>query len=99
MSAGPATENGDMSPTHAQGAAQGRSLLSPEYRWVTIAALALVTIGAYENRAVTTILPIVATELDGLRWFGLATALPAATFLFASALGGRGPTTSGRDGS
>ena len=77
-----------MSPTHAQGAAQGRSLLSPEYRWVTIAALALVTIGAYENRAVTTILPIVATELDGLRWFGLATALPAATFLFASALAG-----------
>ena len=36
----------------------------------------------------TTILPIVASDLDGLRWFGLATALPAATFLFASALAG-----------
>jgi len=72
------------------------SILSPEHRWVTIAAIALVTLGAYENRAITTILPVIADDLDGLRWFGLASAIPAATYLVATTVAGtwtdhRGP--------
>lgn len=66
----------------------GGSILSREHRWITLAALALVTLAAYENRAITTILPIIADDLNGLRWFGLASAIPAATFLLASAVAG-----------
>lgn len=49
------------------------------FRLVTIASVALVTMAAYENRATTTILPLVARELGGLRWFGLASAMSAVT--------------------
>lgn len=71
-------------------------LLSPAHLPMVIAALCVVTLGAYENRAVTTVLPLVARELDGLQWYGLATGISSLTFLVATAVAGvlgdhRGP--------
>jgi MFS family permease len=50
--------------------------------------VALVTLGAFENRAVTTVLPTVARELDGLWLFGAASAAPLVTFVVATTVAG-----------
>lgn len=63
-------------------------IFSRRYRAITIAALLLVTLAAYENRSITTVLPLVAEDFGALRWFGLASAMPAVTFLVASAAAG-----------
>lgn len=73
-------------------------LLSPAHLPMVLAALCVVTLGACENRAVTTVLPVVARELDGLQWYGLATGVSSLTFLVATAVAGvlgdhRGPRT------
>ena len=62
-----------------------------------IGAVALVTLGAFENRAVQTILPTVAGELDGLWLYGAASAAPLITFVVSTTVAGlwadrRGPS-------
>lgn len=64
------------------------SLWSPTHLPLAFAAITLVTLGAYENRAVITVLPRVVEELDGMQWFGLASGGSALTFLIATALAG-----------
>ena len=59
-------------------------------------AVALVTLGAFENRATTTVLPTLARELDGLWLFGAASAAPLVSFVVATVIAGawadhRGP--------
>ena len=86
-----ATEN----PAPAQVPSQDR-LLGTAYLPFVVAAVGLVTMGAFENRAVTTVLPTVAEHLDGLAWFGAATAAPVATYVIGTTLSGawadrRGP--------
>jgi hypothetical protein len=59
-------------------------------------AVALVTLGAFENRAVMTVLPTAARELDGLWLFGVASGAPLISFVVATTLAGlwsdrRGP--------
>lgn len=54
-----------------------------------IGAVALVTLGAFENRAVTTVLPTVAVDLGGLWLFGAASAAPLISFVVATTLAGR----------
>lgn len=61
-----------------------------------IGAVALVTLGAFENRATMTVLPTVARELDGLWLFGAASAAPLVSFVVATVIAGawadhRGP--------
>lgn len=61
-----------------------------------IGAVALVTVGAFENRAVTTVLPTVAVDLGGLWLFGAASAAPLISFVVATTVAGgwadrRGP--------
>lgn len=61
-----------------------------------VGAVALVTLGAFENRATMTVLPTVARELDGLWLFGAASAAPLVSFVFATVIAGawadhRGP--------
>lgn len=63
-------------------------LLTSRHLPFVIAAVALVTLGAYENRATLTVLPVVARDLDGMAFFGTASALPSATFLVGAALAG-----------
>lgn len=48
-------------------------------------AVALISLGAFENLAVTTIMPVVAEELDGLRLYALALGLPLAAHIAATA--------------
>lgn len=51
-------------------------------------AVALITIGAFENLAVTTALPVIARELDGFAIYALAAGLPLALQVVANAVGG-----------
>jgi MFS family permease len=61
-----------------------------------VGAVALVTLGAFENRATMTVLPTVARDLDGLWLFGAASAAPLVSFVVATVIAGawadhRGP--------
>ena len=61
-----------------------------------VGAVALVTLGAFENRATMTVLPTVARDLDGLWLFGAASAAPLVSFVVATVVAGawadhRGP--------
>lgn len=61
-----------------------------------LAMLALVTLGALENRATSTVLPVLANDLSGLTWFGAATTGPGLAYVVAVVLAGawsdrRGP--------
>ena len=63
---------------------------------VVAGVLALVTLGAFENRAVTTVLPVVVRDLDGWGLFGAATGASLVAFVVATAGAGgwtdrRGP--------
>ncbi|MGL4745934.1 MAG: MFS transporter [Dermatophilaceae bacterium] len=64
-------------------------LLDRRYLPTTIGLVALVTIAAFENRAVLTILPTVVRDLDGWSLFGAATGATLVTFTIAMAWSGR----------
>lgn len=71
-------------------------LLQRQYLPVTLGTSALVTLSAFENRAVGTALPTVVEEFHAVGAYGLANAAPAASFLLALAVAGlwadrRGP--------
>ena len=72
------------------------SLFTREHLPFAIGAVALVTLGAFENRATMTVLPTVARDLDGLWLFGAASAAPLVSFVLATVVAGawadhRGP--------
>ncbi len=56
---------------------------------VAIGIIALVTLGAFENRATISIMPTAARALDGLAWFGPANAASMVTFMVAVVVAGR----------
>ncbi len=71
-------------------------LLSRAHLPVAGAAVGLVTLSAFENRAVGTVLPTVAHDLGGLALFGAANAAPLVAFVVSIAVAGtwadhRGP--------
>jgi MFS family permease len=79
------------------------SLLQREHLPFVVGAVALVTLGAFENRATMTVLPTAARDLDGLWLFGAAAAAPLISFVVSTALGGvwadrRGPVSALRVG-
>ncbi|GAA1931979.1 MFS transporter [Microbacterium aoyamense] len=51
---------------------QSGSVWAPEYLWVTIGAIALVFLAAMQALAVTTVMPIVADDLDGAALYAVA---------------------------
>ena len=61
---------------------------SARYRTTTIGIFALAFLVAFESLAVTTVMPVVADDLDGLRMYGLAFAMPMAVSVFALTLAG-----------
>jgi len=63
-------------------------LLSRDTLPLVIGVLALVTLGALENRAVSTVLPTMLRELDAVTSFGLVMAAPLATYLVSLAVSG-----------
>jgi MFS family permease len=78
-------------------------LFAAPYWPLAIGAVALVTLGAFENRAVGTALPTLVAEFDALGAFGLANAAPVATYIVSLAITGlwsdrRGPVPALRTG-
>lgn len=76
---------------------------SATYRTTTTGIFALAFLVAFESLAVTTVMPVVADDLDGLRMYGLAFAMPLAVSVFALTLAGpwmdnRGPAPAMRLG-
>lgn len=71
-------------------------MLSPEYRWISIGMFVLILLSAFEALAVTTVMPLIAKELDGLSLYALAFAGPLAVSVVGMVLAGnwadrRGP--------
>ncbi|KRF23533.1 MFS transporter [Phycicoccus sp. Soil803] len=81
---------------HTDTPARPASLLDRAHLPFAVGAVALVTLGAFENRATMTVLPTVARDLDGLWLFGAASAAPLVSFVVATVVAGawadhRGP--------
>ncbi|UPG84545.1 MFS transporter [Luteibacter aegosomatis] len=64
-------------------------ILSPPYRAATVGMVALISLIAFEALAVTTAMPTVARELDGLRLYALAFGGVLATSIIGMTLSGR----------
>ena len=54
-------------------------LLSPAYATTTIAVFALIAFNAFETMAVTTVMPTISRDLDGLALYAVAFAAPLAS--------------------
>lgn len=65
------------------------SVLSPRYRASTLGMVALISLIAFEALAVTTAMPTVARELDGLKLYALAFGSVLATSIIGMTLAGR----------
>jgi MFS family permease len=64
------------------------SVLSPEYRWISIGMCALIFLAAFEAMAVTAVMPAVAAELDGRSLYALAFAGPLAVSVIGMIVAG-----------
>ncbi|WP_132147924.1 MFS transporter [Kribbella antiqua] len=78
-------------------------LFSGRHLPLVLGVVGLVTLGAFENRAVGTALPTMVREFDALGSFGLANAAPNASYLISLAIAGlwsdrRGPIPTLRTG-
>ncbi|QNE18484.1 MFS transporter [Kribbella qitaiheensis] len=78
-------------------------LFSGPHLPLVLGVIALVTLGAFENRAIGTALPTMVREFDALGSFGLANAAPNASYLVSLAIAGlwadrRGPIPALRAG-
>ncbi len=72
-------------PTTAPASASRERLLDRRHLPVVVGVIALVTLGAFENRAVATILPVVVRDLDGWALFGASTGASLVAFTLATA--------------
>ena len=70
-------------------------IFSARFLWTTIGACALVFLGAFENLAVTTVMPVVADDLDGVRLYALAFAAPLAASVVGMVVAGNWSDRSG----
>ncbi|TDW91438.1 MFS transporter [Kribbella sp. VKM Ac-2566] len=78
-------------------------LFTGQHLPLVLGVIGLVTLGAFENRAVGTALPTMVREFDALGSFGLANAAPNASYLISLAIAGlwsdrRGPIPTLRAG-
>ncbi|GAB4099712.1 MFS transporter [Sinomonas halotolerans] len=88
-------EDGSPPDTGRGGTATAR-LMAPPHRALVVGLLAIVTCGAFEAMAVTTAMPVVAAELGGRAYYGLAFSLFLTASMAATAAAGpwcdrRGP--------
>lgn len=72
-----------------------RGPLSTPYRWLSIGMFAVIFLAAFETMAVTTIMPLVARDLDGAALFALAFAVPFAAGIIGMVLAGNWTDRSG----
>jgi MFS family permease len=73
----------------------GDGILSARYRLVTLGALAIVFLSAFENLAVTTIMPVISRELDGASLYAVSFAGPLAAGVVGMVLAGNWADRSG----
>ncbi|KRE22529.1 MFS transporter [Agromyces sp. Soil535] len=69
--------------------------MSKPFRWLSIGMFAIIFIAAFEAMAVTTIMPLVARDLDGIALFALAFAVPLAAGIIGMVLAGNWTDRSG----
>ncbi len=86
----------DTAPPSPASPAARESLFAPAYRALTVGAVALVALGAFESLAVGTAMPTVAAALDGIPLYAIAFAAPFAAGVLALVVSGiwrdaRGP--------
>lgn len=62
--------------------------LSKPYRWLSIGMFSLIFLAAFEVMAVTTVMPLVARDLDGTALFAMAFAVPLAAGIVGMVLAG-----------
>ncbi len=77
-----------MTTTTADPQVRPLKLLANPHWPLALGAIGLVTLGAFENRAVGTALPTLVRQFDALGAFGLANAAPIASYLVALAVTG-----------
>lgn len=58
------------------------------HRWTTVAICVMVVVTAFESLAITTVMPVVAADLNGLNLYALAFAAPLATGVIAMTVSG-----------
>ncbi|MDN4614251.1 MFS transporter [Leifsonia sp. F6_8S_P_1B] len=63
-------------------------VLGPRFRWVSIGMCALIMLAAFENLAVTTIMPTISRELDGAGLYAFAFAGPLAVSVVGMVVAG-----------
>lgn len=89
----------DPAPTPAPARVSGpTSLWGPSLRWTTIGAIVLVLLIAFESMAVTTVMPIVAADLDGQALYAVAFSATLAASVIAMVAAGRWSDRSGPAG-
>ncbi|MFG1706758.1 MFS transporter [Nonomuraea sp. M3C6] len=65
------------------------SVMSPQYRAISVGLVALVMLVAFEAMAVATAMPVVARDLGGMHLYNLAFSATLAASVIATVLGGR----------
>lgn len=70
------------------GEVKALGVFSRHYRLVTIGAIALVFVSAFENLAVTTVMPVISAELDGAALYAVAFAAPLAISVLGMVVAG-----------
>ena len=78
----PTATDEPVAPPHAKG------VLSLPYRWLSIGMFSIIFLAAFEAMAVTTIMPLVADDLDGEAAFALAFAVPLAAGIIGMVIAG-----------
>ena len=100
----PSTDHEDTSAAVASGAEASAAPtarvpasgpLSKPYRWLSIGMFSLIFLAAFEAMAVTTIMPLVAEQLDGESLFALAFAVPLAAGIIGMVIAGNWTDRSG----
>jgi MFS family permease len=78
----------------ARAVPRGGTLALP-YRWLSIGMFSLIFLAAFEAMAVTTVMPLVARDLDGVALFAVAFAVPLAAGIIGMVLAGNWTDRSG----
>ncbi|WP_235933907.1 MFS transporter [Agromyces humi] len=72
-----------------------RGPLSKPYRWLSIGMFSIIFLAAFEAMAVTTIMPLVAADLDGEALFAVSFAVPLAAGIIGMVIAGNWTDRSG----
>ncbi len=80
---------------HSSHGDAARGPLAKPYRWLSIGMFSIIFLAAFEAMAVTTIMPLVARDLDGEALFALAFAVPLAAGIIGMVIAGNWTDRSG----